>query len=469
MMNNSFNDSHLHFLGMGYNTTILDLSQTKSIIEMTNLLNDVNDKEFIIARGWNQENLKENRYPTKQDLKEVYLDVPIILIRTCGHVLICNDIMMKLAGINESSPQIEGGTFDFSTGIFTENALSLIYGALPKPSKEVIKQYFIKANKILLSNGVTSIGSDDFNTLNTNYEIIIECLEELYEDNLIQVRLYVQINLPNKEILLDFIRKGYANRKYKGFKLGPLKILADGSLGGKTAYLNMPYNDDPKNYGIKAFTQEELNELVYIADSNNMDVAIHAIGDGMIDMVINAIRNAVRRTNRTHHRHSIIHAQLATKAQIKRMRDLNIAAQVQPIFLNSDIAIVKDRLGEERSKESYLFHTMYKEGVHVSFGTDSPVESVNPFHNLYSAIIRKSIKNPELGVFLEEEKFSLEDALKCYTENAYYLSYDENNYKEFNDYVILDRDITKCTPKELLETKVLETYMNGKIVYKRTE
>ena len=462
---NSFNDSHMHFLGIGYNTFIIDLSKSTSINKIIDELSSLTNNDKLIARGWNQSNLIENRYPTKQDLNKVSNNIPIILIRTCGHVLVCNEVMMELAGINELTPQIEGGTFDYNTGIFTEKALNLIYKALPKPSKEEIKQYFIKANEILLRNGVTSIGSDDFSTLNVNYELILECLEELYEDNLIQVRLYEQVNLPNKEILLDFINKGYANKIYKGFKLGPLKLLADGSLGGRTAFLNNPYTDDPNNYGIKVFTQEELNELVYIADSNNMDVAIHAIGDGTIDMVIDAIWNAISKTNRNHHRHSIIHAQLATKSQIKRMRDLNIAAQVQPIFINSDMTIVKDRLGE-RSKESYLFNTMYKEGVHVSFGTDSPVESVNPFHNLYSAITRKSIKNPKLEVFLEEEKFSIKDALKCYTVNPYYLSYDENNYKEFKDYIILDRDIIKCTPKELLETKVLETYMNGKLVYK---
>lgn len=468
MKYNSFNDSHVHFLGIGYIISSIDLTKIKSIVEMINLLRNKNDTEFIIARGWNQSNLEENRYPIKQDLDSISKDIPIVLIRTCGHVFVCNDVMMELAGIEQLTPQIEGGTFDYNTGIFTEKALNIICDALPNPSKGEIKQCFIESNKILLSNGITSIGSDDFTTLNTDYDLIIECLEELYLDKLIQVRLYEQVNLPSKEILLDFINKGYANKKYKGFKLGPLKLLADGSLGGRTAYLNKPYSDDLSNYGIKVFTQEELNELVYIADSNNMDVAIHAIGDGMIDMVIDAIWNAVSKTNRTHHRHSIIHAQLATKSQIRRMRDLNIAAQVQPIFLNSDIAIVKDRLGE-RAKESYLFNTMYKEGVHVSFGTDSPVESVNPFHNLYSAITRKSIENPELGVFLEEEKFTIEDALKCYTINPYYLSYDENNYIGFNDYIILDRDITKCTPEELLDTKVLETYMDGKLVFKKQD
>jgi predicted amidohydrolase YtcJ len=135
--------------------------------------------------------------------------------------------------------------------------------------------------------------------------------------------------------------------------------------------------------------------------------------------------------------------------------------------LNSDIAVVKDRIGKERAKESYLFHTMYKEGIKVGFSTDAPVESVNPFHNIYTALTRKSIKNPELGVFLEDEKFTLDEALECYTTNNYYLSYDEN--KNYNDYIVVDRDIHKCTPEEIRDTVVLETYIDGKLVYKRQD
>lgn len=326
---------------------------------------------------------------------------------------------MIIAGIKHNT-NVSGGTIDYDNGTLTENALELIYNIIPKATKKRIKQYFIEANKILLSYGITSIGSDDFSTINVDYELIIESLKELYEEELIQVRLLEQVNLPSKEKLLEFIDMGYANKVYKGFKLGPLKLLADGSLGGRTAYLNQPYSDDVDSRGVKVFTQDELNDLVFIADSNNMDVAIHAIGDGTIDMVIMAIESSLRITKRYSHRHSIIHAQLATRNQIKKMRKLNISAQVQPIFLNSDIPIIKNRIGE-RHFDSYLFNTMDKEGIKTVFGTDSPVEPVNPFYNLYSAVTRKSIKYPNLDPFLVKEAFSISDALKCYTENGYYL------------------------------------------------
>ncbi|MCK5731831.1 MAG: amidohydrolase family protein, partial [Tenericutes bacterium] len=352
------------------------------------------------------------------------------------------------------------------TGVFTENALGLIYGVLPKPSKEDIKQYFIKANEILLSNGITSIGSDDFSTLNVDYELIIECLEELYENNLLQVRLYEQVNLPNKEILLDFINKGYVNKRFGNFRMGPLKILADGSLGGKTASLNEPYENEPSNYGIKTYSDEELFKLIYLADSNNMDVVIHAIGDDASDQAINALIKSLKLTKRKSHNHALIHAQLTTKIQIEKMKQWNIGAIIQPIFLNSDIQIIESRIGS-RCFESYLFKTMFDSGIHVGFSTDSPIEPVNPFANIYSAVTRRSIKSPELDPFLIEESFTVENAILCYTYNNVRYTY-ENELNE-KDYIITDTNIYSCPLEKIKDIKVLETYIDNKLIYKNKE
>jgi predicted amidohydrolase YtcJ len=401
---------------------MLDLSEFESIEDIVGIRTD---KAIILGRGWHQSNFKEKRYINKKDLNRITTVKPVIFTRVCGHVLVCNDKALEIAGINESTPQIEGGTFDYKTGIFTEDTLILINKIVPKPSKEDIKEYFVKGNNLLLNHNVTKCASDDFSTLNVSYELIIECLEELYSEGRMKVNLYEQVNLPSKELLLDYISKGYHIKKFNGFRMGPLKLLADGSLGGRTAYLREDYADDPGNRGIKVFKDEELEKLIYIADSNNIDVAIHAIGDGMIDIVIDSIEKSINKTKRFDHRHSIIHAQLADRLQIKRMKKLGINVIVQPIFLNSDIAIIKERLGEERAKETYLFKTMYNEGIKVGFSTDAPVEGVSPEENIYCAMNRRSIKNPELGEFLPEEKFTYEEAIECYTTSNLWLSYDE--------------------------------------------
>ena len=457
-----FYDSHLHVLGLGFNMNTIDLGVLKSIDEVSNNQSDI---DLIFGRGWHEENFKEKRSLHKNDLESISTDEPIIFLRVCGHVLVCNDKAMELAGINKDTPQIEGGSFDYNTGIFTEDAIKLIYKIMPQYTKEDIKEMFVKTNDYLLSQGITSVASDDFSTLQVDYELVIEALKEVYEEGRMQIRLTEQVNLPSIELLNDFISKGYVNKDFGGFKMGPLKLLADGSLGGRTAYLNDDYSDDIGNRGIQVFKQEELEELIYLADSNNMDVAIHAIGDGMIDIIISAIEKSLLKTKRKH-RHSIIHCQLATKAQINRMKDLGISAIVQPIFLNSDIPIIERRLGD-RAKESYLFHTIYKEGVKVGFSTDAPIETVNPFENIYAAITRKSIKHKELEPFLINEAFTLDEALECYTKTNYWLTYDE--HKQYNDYIIIDKDIHNCDIEELKNINVLETYIDGKRVNKRNK
>ncbi|XMB85508.1 amidohydrolase [Mycoplasmatota bacterium WC44] len=456
-----FYDSHIHFLGIGLVNNLSNLATPKTIEEFIDELKQ-NNNNWIIGRGWHQSNL--NGYvPTKEDLDKVSIEKPVIAIRVCGHVLVANSKAMELASITDESEQIDGGTFDFDSGLFTEDALLLITKNIPPYNKEDIKKMFINANKYLISQGITYVASDDFSTLNVPYELILECLNELYQENKIDIKLYEQVNLPTIDLFNDYIEKGYPNKKFNDlFKLGPLKLLADGSLGGRTAYLRESYSDDD-TLGIPIFTQSVLNEYIKLADEVNMDVAIHAIGDATVDMILESTKES------KNHRHGIIHAQIVDKEQIKRIKDQDLVLYVQPIFLNSDMDIVYDRLGE-RANESYLFKTMYDSGIITSFGTDSPVEDYNPFENIYTAITRKSIKNPNLEAFLIDEGFDTSTAVDCYTSHSAYTSYDEDTVgkiKEgyFADFIVIDRNILKSSPEELLKTKVLETYINGSKVY----
>lgn len=458
-----FIDSHLHVLGLGYNLEILDLNKTTSILDIQSMIKDNLSKNIMIGRGWNQENLIEKRMLNKTDLNSISRDIPIMMTRVCGHVLTVNDKMLELAEITEFTKQIPGGHFDYETGIFSEKALELIIKKLPKPTREDLKRYFINANHILLENGITSVASDDFCIFPIPYETIIDVMVELYKEDKIQVRITEQVNLPFKE-LEDFIFKGYVNKQIGKLRMGPLKILADGSLGGKTAALKEPYQNEPNNFGIKTYTDEELFELIYLADKNGMDSVIHAIGDSTIEQVIHVLAKSINETKRYKHSHAIIHAQLATQNQIDLMKKYHIGAIIQPIFLNSDIKIVESRIGE-RAKNSYLFKSMYKKGIQVGFSTDSPIEPVSPLLNIYTALTRRSIKESDLDAFLLNERFLIEEAIECYTINNLRYTYLEDISE--NDYIILDRNISKCLPEELLTTKVLETYIDNKLVYRR--
>lgn len=460
----AFFDSHLHFLGIGYVSSVIELKNATSIAEVISCLRLDMGKNIIVGRGWNQNQFLEKRMITKHDLDPVFPDCPVVLYRTCGHVAVANSKMLSGLHLDANTEVDSGGTFDFETGIFTENALGLLKKAMAVPTDHQIKDYFIKANGLLLAKGITTVLSDDFMTLPVPYEAMIRMINELYEANLLQVRIIEQVHLPAIELFRDFIAKGYANRDFGKWKLGPLKLLADGSLGGRTAFLHEPYSDDLNQVGVQTFSDFELKEFFDLANLNQMDCHIHAIGDRAITQVLTVMEQSLIDTNRKNHRHAIIHAQLANRLHIKKMKQLNISAIVQPIFLESDIAMVDSRIGK-RKEESYLFHMMKTEGLHVGFSTDSPVEDFNPFYNLYASMSRQSFKDHALGAFLPQEAFSLKAAWECYHDDNRYLIYEENQTP--NDFIVVDRNIEECSLMELRDTVVLETKVAGNVVYRK--
>lgn len=458
-----FIDSHLHFLGLGYTLCNVDLTDCFSIEAIKAKLNKQKPSNILIGRGWNQENLQENRMLTKQDLNAVSKDIPIVMTRVCGHVLTVNDKMLEIAGITKSTKQVDGGHFDFESGIFSENALSLIQDKLPQPTKDDLKKYMAVANRILLENGITEVASDDFCVFKIPFEDVLEAFIEMYEENKIQVKITEQVNL-SLESLKRFISKGYVNKRFGKLRLGPLKILADGSLGGSTAYLKKPYHGSQTNKGIAAYSDTALYELIHLANKNDMDAVIHAIGDASVEQVLHALIKSIEQTKRYHHHHAIIHAQLANQAQIDQMKIYHIGAIVQPIFLNSDIKIVVSRIGD-RAKESYLFKSMYRKGINVGFSTDCPIEPVNPLLNIYTAVTRKSLKDSTLSPFILEEAFTVREALTCYTTNNCHYVY--KAALDPLDYVVLDKDIFNIKPEAIKDVQVLETYIDGVCVYRK--
>jgi len=459
----AFFDSHLHFLGLGQRACTIDLCRAKSVAEIKEIVAlNIGSSPFV-GRGWNQNNFTDQNMITKTDLNQVSVSVPIILYRICGHIAVVNDIV--LTEIAKHDP-VKGGTIDFKTGIVTENALGLLHRFLSEPSREEIIKYLLKANEILLSQGVTEVMSDDFQTFSVDYDLIIDVINELYKSDKLQVKIIEQVHLPETGLLKAFLVKKYLNKDFGTFRLGPLKLLADGSIGGRTAYLHEPYSDDMNNRGVSLFSDVQMSELFDLANMAGMDCHIHAIGDAAIEQVLTLMEKSLIKTGRVRHRHAIIHAQLANTFQIRKMRDLGISAIVQPIFLESDIAMLDARLGM-RKNESYLFRTMYENGVNVGFSTDAPIETANPFVNIYTAMTRTSVKDKALGFHLQKEAFTLEEALLCYRENNLYLAYDEA--KDFTDYLEVDRDIFTANPEEILATKVIRTVIGGKTVYERSQ
>ncbi len=458
----AFFDGHLHFLGTGILASVVNLEKAKSREEISLRLKTAANKPEIIGRGWNQLDFEDGSLPDRTDLDKVASDRVVIAYRVCGHMAVVNGFTLEKIRDLTGGKQYPGGKIDYQNAILTENALGLLRSIMKVPDRETIKEYFIAANRMLLKSGVSTVMSDDFQTLPVPYPLLIDILNELYSTGELQVKIIEQVQLRTEAALEEYIANGYVHKDFGKWKLGPLKLLTDGSLGARTAKLRKPYQDKPDTSGILTYTDAELKGILDLANANNLDCHIHAIGDGAMKQVLDIMERSLGYTKRKDHRHAVIHAQLATRADIARMKQLGISAIVQPIFLETDIGMVAERIGD-RSKEAYLFKTMHDAGLVVGFSTDSPVETYEPVKNLYAALARKSTRYPGAGIYLPEERFSISEALACYTKSNWYLAREENI--DHSDRIVLDTDLFHALPEVIREAKILRTVINDRTVY----
>lgn len=478
-----FIDSHMHLLNYGISLQLIDLEDTCSINDliekMKNFIkvNNIHTGKWVRGMRFNQHQFKEKRLPTKDDLNRVSTEHPIALSRVCGHVLVGNSKAMEVCDIDQNTPQVAGGHFEIDNngiplGIFRENAIFLIYNKIPKPSKNELKEYIKTAANKLLKFGITSVQSDDFIVHPESYEAIIEAYTELIKEDSLPILVYEQCNFKDLDVLKSFLENSY-NQTISSdfFKLGPLKILADGSLGARTAYLKEPYTDDHNTNGIAVFTQDELDELVITAHNADMAVAIHAIGDMAIAMAFNSIDTAQKLNHKEKIRHSIIHCQITDSELLDRFKMQNVIAHIQPLFVSTDSHFVEDRIGMDRAATSYNWKSLLDREVNVAFGSDAPVESPNVFHGIYAAVTRKDLNGyPENG-WLPDQKLTVEQVVYGYTLGAAYASYEENIKGSITegknaDLIVLD-NIFEMDIERIKNLEVDMTFVNGKLVYKR--
>lgn len=475
-----FNDSHIHLYSVG---TALESVQLYGLTSKADCIkaarefiekNNVPAGTFVTGRGWNQDYFTDDETPlSKVDLDMISTEHPILFNRACGHMATCNTKALEVCGITKKTPQVDGAEFYYGedgepNGIFTEEAIKLISNHVPEPTPEEMAQTILTAYEYAVSQGITSIQTNDINEV--CYADMVKAYDLAYKSGKIIPRAYHQCYFSQLETYQEFLDAGYKTGFGNAFnKIGPLKMFVDGSLGARTAYMRTPYADDSTTSGISCMSQEHINNMVKLADINGCQVAIHAIGDKAIEMVLNGYDTVVGDENTN--RHAVIHCQITDKAMVQRFKDKDILAQVQPIFIHYDMHIVGSRVGAEMESTSYAFGDMYKMGIKVGYGTDSPVEDLKTMDNVYCAVVRKDLKAfPENGYF-PEQRVSVEEAIEMYTSGSAYCSFEENVKGKllpdyYADLVILDRDIFEMDVENLRDVKVTMTMVDGKIAYK---
>ena len=294
--------------------------------------------------------------------------------------------------------------------------------------------------------------------------------QELEAEGELTVRVYEQCNFTELSELKAFVEAGNVTGSgTELFKVGPLKMLGDGALGARTAYLSRPYADDPSTCGIPVFSQEVFDEMIGYANAHGMQAAVHAIGDACLDRVLDAYEKALKEHPREDHRHGIVHCQITRPDQLERIARLKLHVYAQSIFLDYDNHIVKDRVGEELASTSYSWKTLMKQGVSVSNGTDCPVELPDALASMECAVTRTTIKD-HVGPYLPDEAFTVQEALDSYTIRGAEGSFEEKIKGKIcpgmlADFVILEQSPFETAPEQLHTIPVHAAYLGGRKVF----
>ncbi len=476
-----FNDAHLHLASGGFEKLNVDLVGAKSLKEMQAKIaaraSEAAKGEWIVGRGWDHTVWPDQKLPSRQDIDAVSGEHPAYFVRVDGHIAIANSIALQAAGVTRATNDPDGGKIDRDaqgnpTGILRESAQGLVTSKIPKATPQQRRRAAELALAEAARWGLTSVQD------NSGWEDFL-----VYEDLEREGKLTLRITewLPFEQSV-DYLVKHRAHQSQTDLMLhtGMLKGFMDGSLGSRTAAMIAPYGDDPGNTGLPQFTQTQLNQMAEERTAVRFQMGFHAIGDKGVEMALDAFADAERYA-REHNvaglepgapngefRFRVEHAQVVAPRDFDRFRELHVIASMQPNHLLTDMNWALARIGPERAKHSYAWKEFLDNGVKLAFGTDYPVEPITPFRGLYAAVTRKN----EAGTkeYFPEQKITIEQAIAAYTAGAAYAEFAENEKgvlaaNMLADFVVLDRDITRVTPREILGTRVLRTVVGGKTVY----
>lgn len=458
-----FIDAHAHFHGIALQFLSPDLSQTKSPKEAVKLLEDFyKDKEgWITARGWDQSLWGLEEMPDNTFINDAFPKRPVYITRIDGHAALINQ---KAIEVTELTPtdSIEGGTFvhrngEF-TGILVDLAMNKVKSSIPDASEEDWLQALEKAQQHLFQYGITTIA--DAGLLQDDLERIIQ----MNEDNSLKINLYGMLYANNENF--DWAKE-HGQFHEKNLTIRSFKVVADGAMGSNGACMLEHYSDLPK-HGKMLLNKSEIEDIARLAKLWEYQLNVHCIGDSTNRAVLNVMASQLKEQNDLRWR--IEHAQIIHSEDMSYFEKYSIIPSVQPSHLMSDYRWLKQKLGEDRLSRGYRYKTLKEANGVIAFGTDAPVESVNPFRTFYAAINRTMENGEPKGGFLPDEKMNRKESLRAMTNWASLSIFKENTLGTLSegfqaDFVVLDKNIIEISVDDILKTHVIQTFKKGKSVY----
>ncbi|WP_049622849.1 amidohydrolase [Frateuria defendens] len=467
-------DAHGHVIDLGYVRNQVDLSGTGSLDAVLAKVKAYAaghpDRPWILGGGWNQAGWTPARFPTAKDLDAVVADRPVWLNRVDYHAAWANTTAMRAAGITRDTRDPPGGRIERDaqgnpTGVFVDAATALVARKIPPPTAKDMATALDTAQAELASVGLT--GVDDAGIDLATYRLY----RQYADQHKLTARVYAMIHGTDADF--DAIS---AEGKLAGYGGGFLtvravKLFADGALGSRGAAMLAPYTDDPRNSGLLFLTPAQMTAAIGKALGKGYQVGVHAIGDRANREVLDSFAAAYAQHGGQNLRNRIEHAQVVAPGDIQRFAALHLIASMQPTHATSDMNMAEARIGPERLKGAYAWHSFLKLGTMIAGGSDFPVESPNPFYGLYSAVTRQDHAGQPPGGWHAEQAMTLPEAFRAFTLDAAYASHAERTQGtlepgKWADFILVDRDIFAGPPADLWKTRVLETWVGGRQVYR---
>ena len=463
-------DAHGHVMDMGLAFITLDLSGTGSLAEAQARIRAYAAanpaRKWIIGTGWNQESWGLGRFPTAADLDAAVSDVPVWLEHADGHAGWANSLAMRAANVTATAKAPPGGRIEMAggkpSGLFVDKAMDLIQKAAPPPAPKDRDIALEKAQQALLANGVTGIA--DMGTSIEDWQAFRRSADR----GALRVRIIsYALGLENMVMIAGPEPTPWLYDDH--LRMGGLNLVLDGALASRGAWLKTGYADAPGQRGMELIPSTQLRNMMSRAAMDNFQIAVDAVGDAANSELLDAITE-LGQTYKGDRRWRIEQAQIVDPSDLPRFGQNGIVASMQPARAVADRRMATARLGEARINGAYAWKAMLDNRVPLTFGSDVPTETPNPFVGMAVAMSREDDAGQPTGGWMPQQRVSFEAALDGYTRQAALAGFAEKRFGSLipgqrADFVIIDRDISVSRPADIRATQVLETWIGGKRVY----
>lgn len=465
----AFTDGHTHFLQGAVTLTQPDLLGATSRDDFAARVGRAARAQpgrWILGGAWDEQRLG-GELPTRAWIDSVTPDTPVAVPRTDLHSLLLNSVALKLAGITRATPDPESGVIvrdaaGEPTGILKDNAKRLVQAIIPPLSDADTDAAILRGIEHGLSKGVARIHNPEINWS------VYPALRRLHARGALKARFDAYVPIADWERMAAIVKA--EGRGDDWLRWGGVKVLADGSLGSRTALFYDDYADAPGQRGMRVTPLDQMREMILASDAHGLQVAAHAIGDRANDDVLDIFAEAVRVNGPRDRRFRVEHAQHLRPAAIARFARQNVIASVQPYHAADDGRWAIKRIGPARLAGTYAFRSLIESGAHVVFGSDWPVAPLDPLTGIHAAVTRQTIDGANPGGWLPDQKITAQQALVAYTAGGAYAGFVDDRAGRIApgylaDITVLDRDLLTAAPADILSARVLHTIVGGQQHY----